>query len=351
MGRPTIRDVALASGVSMASVSKALNPHADRCDLSPATRARILAAARALGFRPSASHSRRTRRLWRNIGLLWGRFAPFTSGVYEGVIDVIGQGLLDRGWRLLYTPVPRPDAWREMQMSQRLDGVVAVSHVPEEILAMLAAERYPAVLLNMVSDRPLPQFLPDDAGGSAAIVAHLAGLGHRRAVYLDFASSGIGHISETVRREALMRSAAAAGMAIEVVRDRAAAIRMCRQGATAVVCYDWSDVPELLGGLRAAGLAVPADVSVVCCADVRWFAYLAPAVTAVRIPMRELAQRAVDHLLARIEAGDPGPERPLPMVMPVELAVRGSTGPAPGPKRPARGRTGAKTGTKTGLPG
>lgn len=324
MRRPTLRDVARTCGVSPATVSKALNPHADRCDIGAATRARVIAEAERLGFRPSPSHGRRTRRLWRNIGLMWGRYAPFTSGVYEGVLDVIGARLFGAGWRLLLTPVPEPAAWPAMQMAQRLDGVLAVSHVPEAVLADLAAARYPAVLLNLRTALPLPQFLPDDRAGAAALAAHLAGLGHRRVVYLEQAGAGVRHASERERPEALL----AGGLRLERTADLAMAVALCRAGATAVICYDWSRVAQAHAALRAAGLGMPGQVSLASCSDLHWFAHLDPAVTAVEIPMHELAERAADHLLALL-AGDV-PAAPATVELPTVLRVRTSTGPAPG---------------------
>jgi LacI family transcriptional regulator len=329
MARPTLRDVARECGVSLATVSKALNPHADRCDLSPATRAKVAAAAQALGFAPSASHGRRTRRLWRNIGLVWGRFAPFTSGVYEGVLDAIAERLLERGWRLLYTPVPERAAWRAMQMAHRLDGVLAVSHVPRSVLTDFVTERYPAVLLNLRTDLALPQFLPDEAGAAEALARHFANLGHRRVLYLGHHGDGVGHFSETERPEGLVRVGKAARMQVDLLPGSALAdvVGRCRAGTTGVICYDWNDIPKVVGALGEVGLGVPKAVSVACCADVRWFQFLTPSVTAVEIPMRSLALQALDRLLARIdEDTGAGAET---VLQPPLLRERASTAAAP----------------------
>lgn len=327
MSRPTLSDVARACGVSPATVSKALNPHADRCDLAPATRDKVIAAARALGFRPSASHGKRTRRLWRNVGLVWGRFAPFTSGVYEGVLDIVGERLVERGWRLFYTPVPDLASWREMQMAQRLDGVLAVSHVPEPALEAFVADGYPAVLLNLQTHLPLPQFLPDERGGMTALVTHLAQLGHREIIYLAHIDDGVGHFSERDRPVALAAAAVTHGMHVTTIipRDYDRLVTLCRSTATAVICYNWNDIPRVLETVRNAGLSIPGDVSVACCADLRWFAHLTPAVTAVDVPMNALAVRALDELLARIDGDASAPAEPV--ILPMVLRARGSTGP------------------------
>jgi DNA-binding LacI/PurR family transcriptional regulator len=331
MRRPTLRDVARTCRVSPATVSKALNPHADRCDISPGTRERVLAAARSLGFVPSSSHAQRTRRLWRNIGLLWGRFAPFTTGVYHGVLDAIGERLADRGWRLLYTPVTSPEAWQDMQMSQRLDGVLVVSHAPEPVLDALARAHYPAVLLNLRTHHPLPQFLPDEAAGMDELIEHLRALGHRRLLYLAHRDNGVGHFSEVERMALLHAGTARRGIAMHELPGGAIdqAVEACRAGATAVLCYDWADAPALITALQAAGLPVPGRVSVACCCDLHWFNLLTPSLTALDIPIRALAETAVDSLLRRIE----GEDAPVtPVLLPTRLRLRASTGPVAKPR-------------------
>ncbi|MCK6489531.1 MAG: substrate-binding domain-containing protein, partial [Planctomycetes bacterium] len=249
--------------------------------------------------------------------------------VYEGVLDAVAERLLERGWRLLYTPVPDRASWRAMQMAQRLDGVLAVSHVPRSVLADFVAERYPAVLLNLRTDLALPQFLPDEAGAAEALARHFARLGHRRVIYLGHHGDGVGHFSETERPEGLVRVGKAVRMQVEVLPANAMSevVVRCRAGVTGVICYDWNDIPKVVGALGEVGLSVPKAVSVACCADVRWFPFLTPAVTAVEIPMRSLALQALDRLLARIDGDADG--APGAVQMPAFLRERASTAAPP----------------------
>lgn len=323
---PTLADIARACSVSLATVSKALSPHRDRCDLSPATRERILAAARHLGWSRDRRRSARARRRWRNIGLLWGLRTPFTRGSYEGVPEAVATALGD-DFRLLITPTPLPQDWREVQMSLHLDGVITLGGIDDGILADLEARDYPAVLVNQRSPRRLPQFLLDDRGGTRALAGHLADLGHRRLVYLgnDWVPS---HYSEPERRAGVDLAARERGLAVVDVRgphyDQVVA--HCRAGATAVVCYNWWDVSEVLAALRAAGLAVPRDVSVAACHDLSWFPHFDPAVTAVEVPVQRMAEDAT-RLLLDLIAGAPSVAGTV-AVLPETLVVRASTAPA-----------------------
>lgn len=329
MARTTLADVAAASGVSLGTASKALNPHADRCDLSPETRDRVLTAAHALGFVPSRSHAVRGRRLWRTVGLLWGNVAPYTLGVYENLLTTIGGLLAESGWHMLHTPVVDAGSWIEAQRLQHLDGILAISHAPPAILRSMAENRYPSALLNLVSEEPLPQFVPDEEGGAAALVDHLADLGHHDLVYLQAGWPGEFHFSEKARREGIAAAARRRGVRLNLLRPGQFDLirRRCCEDTTALICYDWQDVPPLMAALREAGLAVPEDVSVACCCDVSWFAHLTPALTATRIPILELAGQAVAHLLDGLRLGSWREAAPTRVVMPTTLTVRASSGP------------------------
>lgn len=338
----TLADVARACGVSLATASKALSPHRDRCDLRPDTRDRIRVEAARLGWSRDRRRSARARRRWRNIGLLWGRRAPFSRGSYEGVPEAVGEALGD-GHRLIITPTPRASDWHEVQMSLKLDGVITLGSIDEAILGELEEREYPAVVVNARTGRRLPQILADDLGGTEALAAHLAGLGHRRLVFLNNPWDPV-HYSESDRKSALAAAAAAGAFAMATVASPRydLVVQRCRAGATAVVCQNWWDVAEVLAALRQAGLAVPGRVSVAACHDLSWFSHLSPPITAVAVPLREMAVRATCRLLG-IVAGTDGETR-LVETLPERLQARASTGPAPRENRLAKAGRGREAG-------
>jgi DNA-binding LacI/PurR family transcriptional regulator len=325
MGRPpTLSDIARACSVSVATASKALSPHLDRCDLSPETRAKVLAMAHELGWSRDHPRSARARRRWHNIGVLWGYRNP-TLGSYEFVPETLATVLGD-AYRLLITPVPEPRDWRELQLSLRLDGVIVLGQIDDAILADLEASDYPAVLVNLRTPRRLPQVIADDFAGTSAAVQHLVELGHRRIVYLRNTWEP-GHYSEVERLRAVVAGTAAAGASWDDVRGRdyAAVIARCRAGATAVICNNFWDVAGLYAALEETGLAIPAAVSVVACHDLSWFARFAPPVTGVVVPTRQMAEKGA-HMLLQLMAGQPlaGERQHL---LPEVMVLRGSTGP------------------------
>lgn len=324
---PTLADVARQSGVSLATASKALSAHADRCDLAAATRERVLATAAALGYRRHRPASARARKRSRAIGLAWGRHAPRVGGVYEQHLEVLALALKARGYHLLFTPVEDAADWRAMQFAQRLDGVILVESVPDAVLADIEAREYPAVLLNQRSPRAIHQVLADDAGGMAALIAHLAAQGHRRLAYVGPRWPS-GHCSEGDRRAAVLAAAAVHGLAVVELPAAdppavAAACAAAAGGPTAVVAYHHTVIPVLAAALRAAGLALPGGVALASGDEVSWLAFGDPPVTAAVLPMAAMAERAAAAVIERVEAREPpgaGVE-----VLAESLLVRAST--------------------------
>jgi LacI family repressor for deo operon, udp, cdd, tsx, nupC, and nupG len=82
----------------------------------------------------------------------------------------------------------------------------------------------------------------------------------------------------------------------------------------------------LISGLQAGGLRVPDDISVVGFDDIELSEFYIPPLTTIRQDRNRLGRRAAEMLIARLTRGAPAP---VTEVIPVELVVRGSTGPAP----------------------
>ncbi|TDC41599.1 LacI family transcriptional regulator, partial [Actinomadura sp. KC345] len=169
------------------------------------------------------------------------------------------------------------------------------------------------------------------ADGMRTIVAHLAGLGHRR----------IGHVAAAVdqwtfhaRGDALAAAVAAlpggrptrSACAIDVGSAKAAAGRLLDDPdrPTALVCDDDLIAAGAYKAARARGLDIPADLSVTGVDDVLLATALEPELTTVRLPAEELGAQGMTALLDLLAGG-----RPAPRVLPGELIVRDSTAAAP----------------------
>src|SRR3954449_8675378 len=184
--RPTMREVAAVAGVSLSTVSRAINGDPKvAADLAE----KVRQAVAMLGYRRdiTATTLRRADRLSASIGLVFDDVAnPFHAMLQRGIEDVAR----DRGV-LAFAGSSDEDAERERDLvqaflSRRVDGLIVVPAGSDH--GYLVRDRYAGVAVVFV-DRP-PGFidadvvLSDHAGGARAATAHLLAAGHRRIGYL-----------------------------------------------------------------------------------------------------------------------------------------------------------------------
>jgi LacI family transcriptional regulator len=179
----TIRDVARAAGVSVATVSRALNG-AD--NVLPTTKQRIVEAAQLLRFTPSgAARSLITRRTDTVGALLPDLFGEYFSELIRG----IDQAARARGLHLLVSSShgDADEAAAAMRaMNGRVDGLIVMSpHADADFLQHNLPGRLPAVLLNTGATLPgHTRFVIDNFGGAKAMARHLAASGRKRIAFI-----------------------------------------------------------------------------------------------------------------------------------------------------------------------
>jgi DNA-binding LacI/PurR family transcriptional regulator len=309
--------------VSPAAVSFAVN---DRPGVSPATRERILDAARELGWRPSASARALTEARTRAIGLVLARepeqlevdafFVRFLSG--------LERTLAEAEYALLLQLV-RPDSGRALAAYEasagRVDGFLVTDPALEDPrFPLLEDVGLPVVIAgHPASDVPFPWIETEHQEGAVAVVEHLVGLGHERIGFLGASAHYEWVQRRRERYEDALRSAGLAPGPVGYVEDGPAAI--LGAGATAVVCTSDVVAVNLLSAARERGLDVPGDLSVTGFDDSPLAALAAPPLTSVRVDYADFGAAAAALLLA-VVAGEPAP--PYRASRP-ELAVRAST--------------------------
>jgi LacI family transcriptional regulator len=327
----TIRDVAARAGVSTATVSRALN---GAPSVKPDVRARVLAAARDLGYTPNGiARSLRTQRTG-TIGLLLRDVANTNfSLVCKGAQDVAAA----RGYNVLVGS-SEGDPAREREfidalLRRRVDGLILyVADEERSESARVRAQGIPVVLVeSRVRGLATDQVLCDNAGGARAAVARLLGLGHRR---IDILA---GTQTRTPGREKLrgyVEAYQGAGLRhderwIHGVSDLDARARARLLGAlrgdgapTAVFCATAHLTIEFLKLVRDAGIRVPDDLSVIGFDNAELAGLLSPPLTAVERDLQRIGADAASLLLDRMtgEAGG----RPRRITVPMRLVDRAS---------------------------
>jgi DNA-binding LacI/PurR family transcriptional regulator len=330
--RLTIDDVAARAGVSSAAVSFAMN---NRPGVAEETRARILAAAEELGWRPSAHARALTQARARAIGLLLARpvaqleidpfFVRFLAGVERALARTDHALVL----RVMDTGEPADlGAYRRLAASGRVDGFLLCDvELDDPRFDLLGAAGLPVVVAgHPVSPCPFPSVETEHARGMAAAVEHLIELGHRR---VGFVGGFEGYEHVQARLGVFRETLAAAGLEPGPVghadaadpSGAAATAQVLAERPTAIVFG--SDVLAAAGlaVARGEGLEVPGDLSVTGFDDSPLAALAAPPVTSVRIDYTHFGEVAAATLLAAIA----GEEPPAFVPAPPELVVRAST--------------------------
>ncbi|WP_353941488.1 LacI family DNA-binding transcriptional regulator [Streptomyces sp. HUAS MG91] len=332
--RPTSRDVARAAGVSQAAVSLVMGGKW-RGRVAETTAERVRAAADRLGYRPNlAARNLRLGRTRTALLVVPALTNEFFAGVYTGAARVAARH--DFGVVLYPSPDgigPARDPFPSARAA--LDGILASSMAAGAVTA-LRGDDLPLVMLD--SD---PAGAPgattvnlDLADGMRRITDHLLGHGHRR--FLHLASAVDSWTFDVRAAELAARTARVPGTTVRTVRSDLtveAAVTAMRHALhdadpvrrpTAVVCDDDKLAAGAYKAARRAGLRVPDDLSVTGFDDLSLATAIEPELTTVRLPAEAFGERGMTALLAVLDGRTPE-TTPLP----VELIVRGSTGPAP----------------------
>src|SRR3954449_9099162 len=337
--RPTMREVAAVAGVSLSTVSRAINGDPK---VAPDLAEKVRSAVAMLGYRRdvTATTLRRADRLSASIGLVFDDVAnPFHATLQRGIEDVARE----RGV-LAFAGSSDEDAERERDLvqaflSRRVDGLIVVPAGADH--GYLVRDREAGVAVVFV-DRP-PGFidadvvLSDHAGGARAATAHLLAAGHRRIGYLGdrrrihsaaerlrgyteaLASAGVPYDRTLVRME-LEHSA----MASRATQD----LLEAENPPTAVFAAQNLITLGAISALRARGLQHV--VALIGFDDLPLADAVDPGLTVVAQDAGGLGRAAAEVLFTRLD-GDIGPTRTV--VLPTTLIARGSGEIAPAGRR------------------
>jgi LacI family transcriptional regulator len=347
-GVASITEVARLAGVSIATASRVVSS-ADY-PVSAAARERVLEAARALDYVPNELARGLLKSQIRVVGVIVHDITdPYFAEIVRGVED----GATKAGY-LVITCSSERSAERESSYVRLLRSMRAAAIIfagsglddpalNEELPRHLAAMRGHGAAVVHLSPHALgePEIVVDNVGGIAAMIAALVELGHRRIAFLA------GPASLYVARQRLdgyRRGLSDAGIELDerlvvttgfTAEDGARAVdSLIATGLpfSAISCA--SDLLALgaLRRLHELGIDVPHQVSVAGYDDIPVAAMTAPALSTVRLPLRDMGRRGFEYA-DRVLAG----QSPSQVLVPTTVVLRDST--APPPTTPLQGGT------------
>lgn len=324
--RATSRDVALRAGVHQSTVSRALDPAGS---VAATTRARVVTAARELGYTPDAIARGLITRRTALVGILVaGLGSPFQPYVLEKLV----QALASHGLRPLVFAVPPGkdvDDLLPTALEYRPDALIVTSaSLSSERVEWCARQGTPVVLFNRIATGDAASAVCcDNLAGGRMVADLLLDTGGRRFAYLA------GNADSSTNRD---REAGFVGR----LRERGVALVAREQGsyayedghAAALRLLLGDDPPDALfcasdilalgarDAARGLGVRVPDDLAIVGFDDIPMAGWPPYDLTTVRQPVDLMVDAALAAVLARGEA-------PVTRLLPGELVVRGSTRP------------------------
>lgn len=334
----TIREVARRAGVSIATVSYVLNESAP---ISEETRARVLAAADELGYRPSALARNLRARQSHTIGYSWHHVPrDHWHPILDPFLYSMAQAAEAEGYHILTFAQPTDgDPWRpyqELMLTGRVDGfILSETNRDDPRIRYLLDHDFPFVAFGRANEEwDFPYVDVDNAAGTRMAVEHLTGLGHRRIAVIAWPEDSL---TGSYRLQGYLEGMEGAGLPVDpdwIIRtEHSEASGRRAMGAllalppdrrpTAVVTMSDLMAIGAMNALYEAGLQPGRDVSVVGFDDVPMAQYLRPPLTTLRQPITEVGARVVEMLL-RLIRGEPLPERRV--LLPPRLIVRESSG-------------------------
>lgn len=333
----TIQDVARAAGVSAATVSRVLsNPSL----VSEATRKTVLEAIKSTEYRVNqAARNLRLQRANAVLVLVPNLGKPFYSGILAG----LSEQFSGTDYAVLITDTDsnpiHDSALAGYFRDGRIDGAVSLdgglSPSTLQECVDLGVEENIVFLCEWVEGKKFPVIKSDNPEGARLAIRHLHDLGHRKIAHI---TGPDGNVLTNTRRQGMLAERARLGLpalpewiirgdfSLESGYEAAGRILAMENRPTAVFCSADMVAFGLMAGLKAGGLRVPEDISVVGFDDIEMSEYYVPALTTIRQDRHRLGRRAARVLLDRLT--HKGRENSPEDTIPVELIVRDSTGPA-----------------------
>ena len=308
----SMKDIALRCGVSVSTVSKALN---DRWDVGDATKKQILDAAKELGYSANtAARALKTNRTY-SIGIVFTDLSNsgFIHEYFASMLNYFRMEAERRGYDITFISGnmgPANPSYLQHVRARGLDGVAIIcADFFDPMIQELVRSDLPVISLDHAFNNR-SAVLSDNMRGMESLVRYVYGKGHRRIAYI--------HGNQTAVTESRLtgfyRACDALGLKIpdeyvteceyhEPVSCYKATKRLLALPERPT-CIFFSDDYAYIGGINAiyeAGLRVPEDISIVGYDGIHMAKMVSPKLTTWQQNTEDLGRKAAEQLIERIE--------------------------------------------------
>ena len=309
----SMKDISIACGVSVATVSKALNDH---CDIGEETKARIRQTAKEMGYFPnSAAKALKTNRT-NNIGVLFVDDAQsgLTHDYFAYVLDSFKRTAEQNGFDITFINGCKAGknrmSYLEHARYRGFDGVViaCIDFNDPEVMELIQSD-IPVVTIDYLFHNRIA-VISDNIKGMRDLLLHIYQKGHRKIAYIHGADSAV----TQSRLSSFYRTAEELGIEIPDEYVREAAYRSTMESFEKTqellelkvppTCILYPDDFACFGGINAIkekGLRIPEDISVAGYDGIRIGRHVEPQLTTLRQDTGQIGSKAAESLIELIE--------------------------------------------------
>ena len=312
----TIKDLAARCGLSISTISKAFNNYAD---ISEETRARVMNAAREIGYYPNATaRTLKTNRSY-NLGILFrdGQQTGLTHPFFAAVLEAIKNAAEDLGYDITFLNHSMKGGMTYLEHChyRSIDGVCMVCgrfEMPE--VQELMRSGIPFVTIDYQSPY-CSCVMSENRADMAELTRYVIGMGHRKIAYIHgeaadvtterirgfidaMAEAGL-PVPDAYLRESVYSAPGITHRAVEELLD-------LDDRPTCIILPDDYSSFGAIPALQERGLRFPEDVSLAGYDGITMTQELHPSLTTMQQNIREIGAQAAGELIRQIERpGEP----------------------------------------------
>ena len=305
---PTIKDVARAASVSIASASRALNG-VNR--IAPETKERVLEAARLLQYVPHEGARSLITRKTQTIGvLLPDLYGEFFSEIIRGIDEASRQS----GYQILLSSYHNSEAETAKAISTmrgRVDGMLVMAPYSQISAKGFEALHAPLVMLNEMRNEDIASVAVDSYQGGVDASSHLVALGYKNIAHLSGPNS---NLDAAARKQGYMDAMEKSGQ-LPIIFKGDFTEECGQKIAHAIVEKNQKDPSTKIDAVFAAndmmaiglcsvfnglGIAIPREIAIIGFDDIPISKYVSPTLSTMRVNMAEIGSNAFEILIAKI---------------------------------------------------
>lgn len=326
----SIKDVARLAGVSTATVSRTL---AEPEKVTEETRHKVQAAIRRSGYvRNALARSFRMQRTQTILVLIPDIGNPFYSVIIQGLEEIAQK----HRYRILLgdmqNSIERQNEYLQSVTQRQVDGVISLGHILPQLPETKDGKSIPLVMMcEHLHNSSVDSVSIDNIAAAELATQHLLDLGHRRIAYINGpADNPLSKDRLTGYRNALKKAGvkydktlvARGDFLLQSGEDAMRSLIAAQVEFTALFAACDSMAIGAIKQLIAHGKKIPSDISVISLDDIEFAQYVAPPLTTVRQPRRDIGRAAMEKMIAKLNGKSDKIES---IVLQHELVLREST--------------------------